>query len=188
MKIDKVAKKVAKRLPEKRFAHVERVVEMAGQLADRHGVSRQRAELAAYLHDVAKFMDKEEMKALILEHGEDEGVLHYHHELWHAPAGAVIARETFGIEDEGILNAIRYHTTGRAEMTSLEKIVYIADLVEKGRVFPGVETLRQLAETAPLDDAMASSIRHTIAFLIEKRAAVYPDSLACYNEHMMKEG
>ena len=188
MKIEQLPKEIAKRMPEERFAHVERVVQMAEKLANRHGVSEKRARVAAYLHDVAKFMDKEEMRALILRHGEDQGVLDYHHELWHAHAGAVVARTEFGIEDEGILDAIRYHTTGRAHMTSLEKIVYIADLVEEGRKFPGVETLRQLAETASLDDAMAASVRHTIAFLIEKRSLVYPASLDCYNEHMKKEG
>ena len=175
---------VKKRLPEKRYEHVLRVVDMAERLADRHGISVKRAKKAALLHDVAKFMDREELRRIVIDYGEDESVLDFHHELWHAPAGAVIAREQFGIDDERSLDAIRYHTTGRAGMTSLEKVIYIADLVEEGRTFPGADTLRQYAQTATLEKGMLESVRHTVRFLLEKRAQVHPDSLACYNEHV----
>ena len=76
----------------------------------------------------------------------DRRLLSFHHELWHGPVGAMIARKEFGVTDEDMLNAIRFHTTGRAGMSPLEKLIYIADMIEPGRDFPGVETLRELAE------------------------------------------
>ena len=66
----------------------------------------------------------------------DFRLLSFHHELWHGPVGAIIARNEFGIEDEDILNAIRFHTTGRAGMSTLEKLIYVSDMIEPGRNFP----------------------------------------------------
>ncbi|TWT26208.1 bis(5'-nucleosyl)-tetraphosphatase (symmetrical) YqeK [Planomicrobium sp. CPCC 101110] len=179
--------KVKERLPEKRFNHVVGVVETATELAHEFGVPASKAQVAATLHDVAKFSEREWMRSVIIEQGMDPLLLDYHSELWHAPVGAYVAASEFGIQDEDILNAIKYHTTGRAGMSDLEKVIYIADLVEPGRKFSGVEELRQLKEQG-LDVMMEASIKHTIDFLTSKNQPVYPDSLKCYEHFVQQKG
>ncbi len=169
-----------KRMPNNRFQHVLRVTETAKSLARIHGESIEAAETAALFHDIAKFMDEEEMRVLLMEHQENPSLFEFHKELWHAPAGAIIASEEFGIHDRDILNAIRFHTTGRAEMSKLEMILYIADMTEPGREFPGIDELRLLA-VEPLENSMRACIIQTVKHLIGKPVPVYPDSIECYN-------
>ena len=91
-------------------------------------------------------------------------LLDYHHELWHAPAGAYLVQQEVGITDAEILDAIRYHTTGRVGMTLLEKVIYLADYIEPGRKFPGVDEVRQLAKHN-LNQAVCQALENTIYFL-----------------------
>ncbi|MDN7240414.1 bis(5'-nucleosyl)-tetraphosphatase (symmetrical) YqeK [Planococcus sp. N028] len=179
--------KVKERLPENRFNHVNGVLETATELARKFQVSEPKAQVAAILHDVAKFSDREWMKSVIVKENMDPMLLDYHSELWHAPVGAYVAAQEFGVQDEDILNAIRYHTTGRENMSDLEKIIYIADLVEPGRKFSGIEELRQLKDQG-LDVMMEASIKHTIDFLKSKNQPVYPDSLKCYEHFVQQKG
>ncbi|AIY05219.1 HAD superfamily protein [Planococcus sp. PAMC 21323] len=178
---------VKERLPENRYTHVLGVVETAVDLAKRFAVSESNAKTAAILHDVAKFSDRDWMKSIIVSEKMDPLLLEYHAELWHAPVGAYLAKTEFGVEDEDILNAIRYHTTGRESMSDLEKVVYIADLVEPNRKFSGVEELRQLKERG-LDVMMEASIKHSIEFLESKNQPVFPDSLKCFNGFVQQKG
>lgn len=174
-----------KRLPRKRFEHVLRVTEMAKELAARYRVPEEKAEQAALFHDIAKFMEPTDMRRLIEENGEDDKLLTFHHELWHAAAGRIIAEQEFGVKDPDVLNAIRYHTTGRTGMSVLEKVIYIADLIEPGRNFPGIEDLRSVANR-DIDEAMKACIVHSVLYLINKHVAVFPDSIECYNEHVQR--
>ena len=142
-----------------------------------------KAEQAALFHDIAKFMDKSELHQILEHEKEDSRLFSFHHELWHAPVGAIIARDEFGITDADILNAIRYHTTGRAEMSALEKLIYIADMIEPGRSFPGVEDFKRKSEEN-LDTAMGACIYQSVQFLVNKKVPVFPDSIDCYNEYI----
>ncbi|MCG7345070.1 bis(5'-nucleosyl)-tetraphosphatase (symmetrical) YqeK [Sporosarcina sp. ACRSL] len=186
METGSVITELEKRLPSKRFEHVLRVTETAKKLALRHGVSVDRAEQAALFHDIAKFMEPAAMRKLLEKNEEDRMLLSFHHELWHAAAGRIIAMEEFGVTDPDILNAIRFHTTGRAGMSTLEKLIYIADLIEPGRNFPGIEELREAAEQG-IDVAMKDCIVHSVLYLIDRRAPVFPDSIECYNEHVQRK-
>lgn len=183
----KMLQLVKKRLPDNRYAHVVGVLNTATALAIRFGVPQEKAQVAAILHDVAKFSDKEWMKSIMEKEAMDPLLLEYHAELWHAPVGAYVAAYEFGVEDEDVLNAIRYHTTGRAGMSDLEKVVYIADLVEPNRKFKGVEELRQLKEQG-LDVMMEACVKHSIDFLVSKNQPVYPDSLKCYEYFVQQKG
>ncbi|WP_432358495.1 bis(5'-nucleosyl)-tetraphosphatase (symmetrical) YqeK [Sporosarcina sp. UB5] len=185
MESDTLIKELEKRLPRKRFDHVLRVTETAKQLAVRFNVPVHKAEQAALFHDIAKFMEPSTMRKLIEEHEEDRRLLDFHHELWHAAAGRIIAEQEFGVKDPDILNAIRFHTTGRAGMSALEKLIYIADLIEPGRDFPNIENLRAAANLQ-IDEAMKACIIHSVHYLIDRRAAVFPDSIDCYNEHVQR--
>ncbi|ANU16990.1 phosphohydrolase [Planococcus maritimus] len=179
--------KVKERLPEKRYNHVLGVMNTAVALAKVYGVSEEQARIAAILHDVAKYADRDWMRSIIEKENMDPLLLDYHHELWHAPVGAYLAAYEFGVADQEILDAIRYHTTGRAAMTDLEKIVYIADMIEPSRKFPGVERLRAMKNDG-LNQLMEASIRQSIEFLTSKNQPVYPDSLKCLKHFEQQKG
>ncbi|QTD41637.1 bis(5'-nucleosyl)-tetraphosphatase (symmetrical) YqeK [Sporosarcina sp. Te-1] len=183
MLIEELKREVEKRLPSKRAAHVFRVAETAIALARIYSLDIEKVEIAALCHDIAKAMDRDQLRSIIEDNDVDQRYLSFPHELWHAPVGAVIAERDFGITDEDVLHAIRYHTTGRKGMSDLEKVIYIADLIEPGRDFAGVEDLRIIAQVC-LDDAMKASISHTLQYLIGQQAMVFPDSVECYNEHV----
>lgn len=183
MEVQLIKDELERRLPQKRYEHVLRVAETAKSLARHYDVDETRVEQAALFHDIAKFMEPAEMRTLIEKHGDDARLLSFHHELWHAAAGRIIAENDFNVTDEDVLNAIRYHTTGRAGMSPIEKIVYVADLTEPGRSFPGIENLREL-EGKTLDKLMQDCVTHSIKYLLDKRVAVFPDSLECYNDHV----
>jgi len=172
---------VKAQLTEKRYVHTLGVAESAVELAERYGADIKKAELAAIFHDYAKFRPKEEMKQIIMEQNITKDLLDYHSELWHAPVGAYLVEQEAGITDQEILDAIAYHTSGRIGMTLLDKIVYLADYIEPGRSFPGVEEVRKLAEQN-LDAAVIQAVRNTINFLMMKKQVIYPATFHTYND------
>jgi predicted HD superfamily hydrolase involved in NAD metabolism len=183
MEVEQLKIEIAKRMPKERYEHVLRVTETAKRLADKYQLPVFKAEQAALFHDIAKFMDKTDLNHVLNTANEDTRLFSFHYELWHAPVGAIIARDEFGMSDADILNAIRYHTTGRANMSPLEKLIYISDMIEPGRNFPGVDELRAKAEEN-LDTAMEACIYQSVQFLVNKKVPVFPDSIDCYNEHV----
>lgn len=187
MKFEHLLEQMKERMPEKRYVHTKGVATTAMHLAYIYGEDPEKAEIAGILHDSVKYADKKWLKQIIISEKMDPLLLDFHHELWHAPVGSYIALNEFNIKDGDILQAIKYHTTGRAGMSNLEKIIYISDMIEPSRNFPEIDVLRDKAETN-LDDAMRSCITHTIKFLIEKKQPVFPDSFHCYNDLMQKRG
>lgn len=187
MELNQLKAELSIRMPVARFEHVLRVTEMAKTLASKYDVSVKAAEQAALFHDIAKFMDKEALRLILIEEDLDRRLLLFHHELWHGPVGAIIANQEFGIEDQDVLNGIRYHTTGRAGMSVLEKVIYVADMIEPGRNFPGVEKLRAVA-MENIHQAMKACIHQSVQFLVSKKVPVFPDSIDCYNEHVIERG
>lgn len=188
MNNEEIRQKVETILPERRYQHTLRVVETAKKLAEKYGGNQEQVETAALLHDVAKFYEKERMEAILLnEPTISKDYLNYHISLWHAPVGAVVARDDFKINDTDILNAISYHTTGRVGMSLLEKLVFLADYIEPGRSFPGVDVVRQLSETN-LDQAIALTLKNTVHYLVSRSSQVYPDTIHAYNEFIPKLG
>ncbi|HEX7063668.1 MAG TPA: bis(5'-nucleosyl)-tetraphosphatase (symmetrical) YqeK [Bacillales bacterium] len=176
------ALKIVKRqLTERRYEHTVRVTDTAVRLAEKYGADTEKAELAGILHDYAKFRPEDEMKEMIRQSGElPDELLSYDLELWHAPVGAVLIRKEAGISDPDILKAIESHTTGRAGMSLLEKVIFLADYIEPGRDFPGVDQVRELAEN-DLDAAIVQALKNTVQFLMGKGHKVYPDTIAAYN-------
>lgn len=187
MKFEHVLVQMKDRMPEKRYIHTKGVAMTAVHLAKKYGEDIDKAELAGILHDSVKYAEKEWLREKIISEKMDPNLLEYHHELWHAPVGSYVAEHEFQIHDEDILNAIKYHTTGRAGMSPLEKIIYISDMIEPSRNYPGVELLREKAET-DLEDAMVSCMVHSMTFLIDKKQPVFPDSFHCYNDLIQKKG
>lgn len=187
MEVHDLESNLLKRLSLQRFEHVLRVRNTAVILAEKHAISAEDAEIAALFHDIAKNEAKQLLEKNLMKKNVDKRYLSFHHELWHAPVGAIIAHEEFGVKNEDILNAIRFHTTGRASMSPLEKLIYVADMIEPGREFPNVEKLRELA-LGNLDVAMGACIYQSVQFLVSKKAQVFPDSIDCYNEHVIMKG
>lgn len=186
MERDEYLAKIKPRMPEKRYIHTLGVMQTAIQLATKYDVNVKSAETAAILHDIAKYSDVDWMKQIVIENGLDQQLIGWGSEILHGPVGAWIAQREFSIEDEDILNAIRFHTTGRANMSDLEKVVFIADMIEPNRVFPGVEKLRAKANKG-LDQAMKVCIRHSIKFLVKSKQPIYPLSIECYNYFVGKD-
>lgn len=173
---------VQMRMSERRFKHVLGVEETAIALAERFGESPEKASIAALTHDYAKERSDEEFQ-LAIERGNYDNkaeLLKYGNSIWHGLVGADFVARELNINDETILSAIRLHTTGAAEMSLLDKIIYVADYIEPGRDFPGVEDARVIA-FSDLDQAVAFETKHTLAHLIEKETPVYPKTIETYN-------
>lgn len=176
---------VKKHLPEHRYIHTIGVTDTAITLAKQYGADEKKAEIAGVFHDYAKYRPKQEMIDIIHAENLPKDLLLYSSELWHAPVGAILVKKEIGITDEEILDAIRSHTTGRAGMTTLEKVVLLADYIEPNRSFPGVDEVRELAKQ-DLDKATIVSIQNTIQFLLNKNELIYPKTIETYNDLQRK--
>lgn len=183
---EQILEKVKAAMPEKRYQHSLGVEKTAIQLAKRYQVSEEKASLAGILHDYAKYVDVPKARKIIEREKMDPRLLDYHSELWHAPVGAFLVQTEFGITDPEILHAIEYHTTGTAEMSELDKVIFLADYIEPGRDFPGVEEARRLTQQS-LDDGMVFALSRTIVYLIEKEQKVFPETLAAYNYYIARK-
>lgn len=181
MNKEKAIQAVKEQLPTKRFEHTLRVAETAVELAERFHVSTEKAEIAAIYHDYAKNRSNEEMRRVILQSSLPKDLLKYHPELWHAPVGAILVNWEQGIEDQEILGAIHNHTTGKTHMNMLEMVVLVADYIEPGRSFPGLDEVREAAGV-DLVHACRLTIRNSIQFLMGKSSLIYPDTLHAYND------
>ncbi|WP_141431446.1 bis(5'-nucleosyl)-tetraphosphatase (symmetrical) YqeK [Bacillus sp. 03113] len=172
---------VKEQITERRYVHTVGVMNTAIMLAKKYQVDEKKAELAAIFHDYAKFRPKDEMKAIIEREKFDPDLLLFNSELWHAPVGAYLVEKEVGISDPDILQAIRFHTSGRPGMSLLEKIIYLADYIEPGRKFPGVDEVRKLAESN-VNSALIQAIINTISFLMKKNQTVFPLTFHTYND------
>ncbi|MGM8364645.1 bis(5'-nucleosyl)-tetraphosphatase (symmetrical) YqeK [Virgibacillus sp. W0181] len=187
MKKADIISRIKPQMTNERFNHTLRVARTANELAHIYDACAHKVELAALFHDYAKCWETTTLKNYIKENHLPIRLLDYHKELWHGPIAAHLIQHNFNIEDEDILNAIRYHTTGRAHMSNLELVLFVADYIEPGRHFPGVEEVREAA----LKDLRYSAwlvVRNTIEFLFKNKATIYPDTFYAYNDLTKKMG
>ncbi|GAB3050647.1 bis(5'-nucleosyl)-tetraphosphatase (symmetrical) YqeK [Virgibacillus ainsalahensis] len=181
MKIDEAINYVKPLLTKERFEHSLRVAETAVKLAKLYDESEEKAELAGVCHDYCKYRPLEKMKKQILESSLPKDLLQFHHELWHGPVGALLLEKELGINDKSIQNSVHYHTTGRANMSKLELIIFLADYIEPGRSFPGIDEVREMAEQDLIQACWMTS-KNTIQYLMKKNVPVYPDTFHAYND------
>ncbi len=163
---------------ESRFKHTMGVVEMAMNLAKTYEVDYKQCELAALLHDITKQAELDAQMAL-LEQVEDEHVKS-NKALWHAYTGALYARETLGVTDPVVLEAIKYHTTGKVSLSDVAKIIYLSDYLEKGRTHDGVEDERKLIGTMNLESLFKTIAKKRIEHELAKGHSVHPDTKELY--------
>ncbi|MBP1930484.1 bis(5'-nucleosyl)-tetraphosphatase (symmetrical) YqeK [Ammoniphilus resinae] len=178
---ENLLQQVRAQMTEHRFIHTLGVASTAEALAKQYGADPEEADLAGILHDYCKFWEREKMEEIIQREESISAVLLlYDKELWHAPVGAYIVERDLGITNQNVLDAIRYHTSGRKNMTLLEKILWVADYIEPGRQFPGVDEIRELAHQN-LNEALLKALGNTLMFLIKQKKRIYPLTVEAYN-------
>lgn len=174
MDFEKIKKELEKQLKPKRFKHSLNVVKESRRLCDIYGENVERTELAALLHDCAKSFKNEELISIANIHGyKVDSIQQEAPELLHGPVGAIYAKEKFDIDDQEILNSIAFHTTGRSNMSLMEKIIYLADLTEEGRDFPELKEIRDLS-CKDLNKAIVYACNCTLNYIIKNDFLLHP--------------
>ncbi|MGV0027218.1 bis(5'-nucleosyl)-tetraphosphatase (symmetrical) YqeK [Phormidesmis priestleyi] len=172
-------------VPEARVRHILRVEQLAIALAQIHQLDVEKAAQAALMHDLAKFFKPQRLLQMVQDEGQildpvDEANPH----LLHAEAGAIVARDEFGIRDEDVLQAIRDHTLGSPGMSPLSCVVYLADGLEPGRGnAPELEALRQISRQ-DLEEAIWRASDHSLRHLLNAHHLIHPRTVLTRNWFM----
>ena len=187
MDISKIIDKMEKQLSPKRLLHSVGVAETAVNLARRYGARVEGAQLAGLLHDYARDLSRE----TLLELAEKAGLIgcpvdRLAPDLLHGPVAAWLVPQKLGIDDPEILQAIAVHTLGSENMSQLDKIIYLADLIEPGRDYSGVDYLRSLAEI-DLDQGVLSGFNQTLRYCIKHNFLLHPQTIWARNYLLEKQ-
>lgn len=182
MNMKEYKKLIKSRMSEKRYIHSVNVAKEAVRLAKKYGADVEKAEIAGILHDITKESSSEEQLKLMLSCDELKlsDLELKTPKLWHSISGSVFVRQ-LGIDDEDILNAIHYHTTGRPGMSLLEKVIFVADFTGAERDYDGVDEMRKAADIS-LDEAILNGVAFSISDLAKRKMAIHPDTFALYQE------
>lgn len=179
---EKYINEIKVRLSEERFIHSLNVEKSARELALIYGADIEKSAIAAILHDILKDTpSQEQFKILKNSDISLTEVEKQSPQLWHAMAGMVFVRDKLDISEEDILNAIRYHTTGRAGMSLVEKVVFLADFISEDRIYNGVEQMRIKARRS-IKEALTEALSFMIIDLVNRGYSVHPDTVDLYNE------
>ncbi len=170
-------------LSEKRFIHSVNVSVASEKLAVRYEADVNKAKIAGLLHDICKEMNEETLTKLLSEADFEifNAFKGYPLKLYHGPAGAVYLQKEFGIDDKEILNAVCFHTTGHANMTTMEKIVFVADYISEERPFDNLSELQALA-LKNIDLVVLKKCETTIEKFKGTTIPVHPYTLDTYND------
>ncbi len=173
------------RLNEKRYFHSLCVADEALRLAQKYGGDCDKCYLAGLLHDITKNSPDEEHLQIF----ETFGIMLNDIEknakkLWHAMSGEVYIKNVLGITDEELLDAVRYHTTAKKNMSLTAKILYLADFTSRDRDYEDVDVMRKLVDIS-IEDAMFYALKYSIVDLTEQSRAIHNDTLEAYNEICM---
>jgi len=173
-------------LDDKRYRHSLSVQQLARKLAKIHGADEKKASMAGLVHDCAKGMSPFQSFRAAKRYGiQLDNIERKHTGILHAIIGGELAADQFGIDDTEILNAIQSHTTGRSQMSLMDKILYVADYAEPFREYEGATTARELAYEN-IDMAMLEAIEQKIQHLLEKKASIHPRTIAARNEMLQR--
>lgn len=181
---------VRQTLSPKRFQHTMNVKKLAVRMAQHYGVDTEKAAIAAILHDSAKELPRTELLQIMQDNAIiKKGTQNRPEPVWHGICAAILAKTQWNVQDEEILSAIACHTTGKENMSKLDKILFLADMTSAERDYPGVEELRSL-EMRNLDKAMIQALKMTISFVEQKNAIADPESakaLAWLQAHSVED-
>jgi nicotinate-nucleotide adenylyltransferase len=174
-----------KRLSEERLQHSIHVASECRRLAAIYHVNEDVAEFSGMVHDICKEMKAEEQEALMKAAGEEMAITPEEwasKKLWHGIAGAQLLKQQYRVGNGNILNAVRYHTVARKDMSQLEKIVYLADMTEEGRSFIDVHVLRAAVDRN-LDLGMYYALRISIGKVMQKGGLLPQHTIEAYNQY-----
>ena len=181
---------VRQTLSPKRFQHTMNVKKLAVRMAQHYGVDTEKAALAAILHDSAKELPRTELLQIMQDNAIiKKGTQNRPEPVWHGICAAILAKTQWNVQDEEILSAIACHTTGKENMSKLDKILFLADMTSAERDYPGVEELRSL-EMRNLDKAMIQALKMTMSLVEHKNAIADPESakaLAWLQAHSVED-
>lgn len=170
------------RLSEKRYYHSLCVADSAKMLANKYGADQEKAYFAGLVHDIMKDASEKEQLQTISDFGIIlDNVEKNAKKLWHAIAGYVYLQTVCGVTDVEILDAVRYHTTARKNMTKLDKVLYLADFISADRTYDGIDDMRSSAEI-DLDFAIKNGLIFTITDLVNNNKAVHKDTFEAFNQ------
>lgn len=187
MDLKKIQKTLEEMLPERRLKHSLNVSKCAVKLSEIYKCDTKKAEVAGLVHDCAKYFTDKQIKDCVEKFNIELDPLEVNNiALSHSVIGSYVARDVFNITDKEIINSIKYHTTGKENMSLLEKIIYMADLIEEGRNFPRVEELRELTYNGKLDEALILSFNNTIKFVIDENQLIHPRTVKARNYILTK--
>jgi predicted HD superfamily hydrolase involved in NAD metabolism len=181
MKPDQCRRLMKEMLDEELYRHSLGVAEAALSLSECYGADTQKAYLAGMIHDYGKRYTKKELlrKAQLMGLSLDR-ITRQEKRLLHAPVGAALIRSELKIKDPDIIKAVAYHTTGRSGMTLLEKVIYLADYIEAGREFKGVELIREIA-AKNIDQALLVAVNQAIKSVLARDLMLHPRSVVFRN-------
>lgn len=175
-----------KRLNEKRYFHSLCVADEAKRLAEKYGGDSEKSYLAGLLHDITKNAPDEEHLQIFKEFGIIlSDVEQNAKKLWHAMSGALYVKNILGIDDPEIIDAIRYHTTAKADMSLLAEILYLADFTSKDRDYEDVDVIREYVDES-LEKAFVYALEYSITDLVNQGRAIHPDTVQAYNQTVLK--
>ena len=176
-----------KRLTPKRYNHSLCVADEAVRLAKKYGGDQEKAYLAGLLHDITKNATREEHLqiftrfGIILDDVEENAM-----KLWHAISGSLYIEHILGVNDTEIIDAIRYHTTAKEDMSPLCLVLYLADFTSRDRDYPDVEVMRNLVDIS-FNKALVYALQYTIKDLAEQKRAIHFDTLKAFNKAVLLE-
>lgn len=186
MDVSDIKSAVKSNVSEKRYAHTIRVCEEAVQLARHYKVDEEKVMIAALFHDYCKDEPVQLLKDKVMQYDLPTSLFQYDDELLHGPVAAKELIYKFNINDQIIYDAIYYHTTGRPNMSFIEKVVFLADYIEPNRFFNGIDVVREAAYRN-MDEAIALALYNSIHFLENKGVIVHPLSIDAYEFYKNKE-
>ena len=180
IKYEELYKIVEDKLSEKRFNHSKSVAKRALEYAEIYNVDKDIVKLCAIAHDIAKELTEEESLNYIQKYNiEFDEIVKINNNLWHSKIGAEICKNEFGFTED-MVNAVRYHTTGRANMSMLEKIICLADATEETRNYGDVQEYVDYVKD-DIDYAMFKVSKLVIEKLVDKNVFIHLDTVECYN-------
>ncbi len=183
-KYDNYKELLKNKLTQKRFYHSLCVADEAVRLAKKYGGDVEKAYLAGLLHDITKTASTEEHLNIFNKFGIILNDIEKNADkLWHAISGAAYIKYVLEINDDEIITAVRYHTTARAGMSQLEKILYLADFTSADRDYDDIDIMRQKVEIS-MEEALQYALSYSINDLVARKKLLHLDTVSAYNEYI----
>lgn len=184
--IARIQNRLKENVSEHRYIHTLGVIKAAVNLAKKYNEDEESAYMAALLHDYAKNFSEKQLKEYIADNNLDiDEIMLNAYQLLHGKVAAHIAKNEFNIQNDDILNAIEYHTTGRQKMSKLEKIIYLADFIEENRTYSGVEELRKVADEN-LNKAVLQALNNTIKYVLSLEGLLHLNTIEARNSLLIE--